>query len=106
MSGSINATRQAAEDDQAMRSQITGKPFRHADSIGRWMTRADNGYSRPGQSFHVPANVQHKGRIVNFTQPLRPQGILTAEHVNSAGCRFGNLIMGQFQRLAQRDVLS
>jgi hypothetical protein len=90
----INATRQAADDNQAAFGQFSSELLCPLIPAGGGTTRVDDGNQMAIQKFNVSAHIQEGWWVVNLAQALRVLRLVPSEQADSGGLGLGEFLGG------------
>jgi len=90
----------ATKDDQPVRGQIGGQPFRHAGTTRRRMPRTDHCNPRFRQCLHAAPYIKDRRRIVDLLQLPRVGRVIEGDYVRAHARCAPALLLREFERLA------
>jgi len=105
MTGRIDTTGHATNNDQALRGEIAGQALGHPRTVGSRMTSSHHGNAGFGQQLGVTAHIKDSGRIIDFFQAGWIGSICDRDDGDTGVGSTRHFLASQFHRLSCRDGL-
>jgi hypothetical protein len=102
----VYPTGQATYYYQAALRQFPAHEFGHLTTVNRWPPRAHNAEAWRVQDAGVPANIKHRGWIINLQQRLRISRLDAVQHPAADAPDGGDLFFRAPEGLLLEDCLS